>query len=97
MNELNTHTNLVQGLERYIELEYTANMEDLEQYLTAEIVYMLQYEMEKLLSLLYRMDVKEQYVKAAFAQNDPKQIAPLLAKQIINRELQKIESRKRFS
>lgn len=95
MNELE-HTNLVQGLEKYIELKHTATIEELEEYLTAEIVYMLQYELEKLLSLLYRIDVKEQKVKAAFAQNDSKKIAPLLAKEIIIRELQKIETRKQF-
>lgn len=69
---------------------------DLELWLTERIVYMLLHEMEKLLQLLYRIDVNESKVKACFAQNDPKKIAPMLARLMIEREKQKAETRKKF-
>jgi hypothetical protein len=52
--------------------------------------------MEKLLNILYRIDVNEPKVKAAFAQNNPKLIAPTIAQLILDRELQKAESRRKY-
>jgi hypothetical protein len=68
--------------------------EYVEKLLTEHLVYMLHEEMEKLLQALYRIDVNERKVKDAFAQNNPKAIAPELARLIIDRELQKAESRR---
>jgi hypothetical protein len=62
-------------------------------WLSAHIVYMLQHEMEKLLQLLYRIDVNEKKVKEAFAQSNPAMIAPTIAVLILDRELQKAKSR----
>lgn len=73
-----------------------SSYEDLHARLTEVIVYMLLHKMEQLLSVLYRVDVKEHLVKQAFAQNDPKKIAPLIAGYIIDRELQKAESRSKY-
>ncbi|MFA6261657.1 MAG: hypothetical protein WC760_09325 [Bacteroidia bacterium] len=70
--------------------------EALEQWLTERIIHFLLHDMEKLLHLLYRIDVQEKKVKEAFAQNNPKLIAPMLAKLIMDREEQKIETRKKF-
>jgi hypothetical protein len=52
--------------------------------------------MELLLQVLYRVDVFEKDTKAAFAQNEPKLIAPELAKLIIDRELRKAETRIKY-
>lgn len=70
--------------------------EALEQWLTERIVHFLLHDMEKLLHLLYRIDVQEKKVKETFAQNNPKLIAPMLARLILEREEQKIETRKKF-
>jgi aminoglycoside/choline kinase family phosphotransferase len=82
------------SLDKYVELKPAADMSQLKAYLTEQLVYMLHHEMEKLMGLLYRIDVHERDVKNAFAQNNPKLIAPLLAEAIIQRELEKAQSRK---
>jgi hypothetical protein len=53
--------------------------------------------MEKLMQILYKIDVNERKVKDVFAQNDPKLIAPQLTDLILNRILQKAETRKNFN
>jgi hypothetical protein len=98
MDSLNEQ--IVPMIEKHLGIELqnpeTITPEKLEQMLTEQIVFMLRYEMEKLLQALYRIDVNEQKVKAVFAQNDAKKIAPELARLIIERELQKAESRKNY-
>jgi len=87
-----------QSLQKYFDDELKASsMSQLHDLITQRIVYLLLNDMEKLLNILYRIDVNEKKVKNAFAQNDPKKIAPLLAELVIERELEKVETRKRFS
>jgi hypothetical protein len=88
--------NTAQKLGEYFEDESitrSVSYEQLHERLTELIVYLLLHKMELLLQVLYRVDVFEKYTKAAFAQNDPKLIAPELAKLIIDRELRKAETR----
>lgn len=73
--------------------EEMANLEDLKRILSEKIVYLMLNEMEKLLSILYRIDISEKKVKEAFAGNNPAVIAPTLAGLIIERELEKARSR----
>lgn len=82
------------SLQKYIDINDESTYENLKVQLTEKLVYMLHYEMEKLMGILYRIDVREKDVKAAFAQNNPKLIAPLLATAIIERELEKAQSRR---
>ncbi len=85
---------VLQSLQKYVELEETLPYDKLKEQLTERLIYMLHYEMEKLMGILYRIDVRERDVKAAFAQHNPKLIAPLLAIAIIERELEKAKSRR---
>ena len=82
------------SLQKYIEVNEDLSYEKLKEELTERLVFMLHYEMEKLMGILYRIDVREKDVKAAFDQNNPKLIAPLLAVAIIERELEKAKSRR---
>lgn len=75
-------------------LAKSPTFEDLVAWVASEVVHMMQYEMERLLQLLYRIDVDERKVKAAFALSSPKFIAPSIANLIIERQLQKIITRK---
>jgi hypothetical protein len=68
----------------------------LEKLLSEEIAYLLQYQMEKLLHILYSIDVKEKLVKELFIQNDAKVIAPGLAKLVVDRELEKVITRMKY-
>lgn len=91
--------NSAQKLGEYFEndlLAQSTTYQQLQERLTALIVYLLLHKMELLLQVLYRVDVFERDTKSAFAQNDPKLIAPELAKLIIDRELKKAETRIKY-
>ncbi len=91
--------NSAQKLGEYFDNEIIAqsvSYEQLHDRLTELIVYLLLHKMELLLQVLYRVDVFEKDTKAAFLQNDPKLIAPELAKLIIDRELKKAETRIKY-
>lgn len=83
-----------QSMQKYVELQESISFEELKHILTEKLVFMLHYEMEKLMGLLYRIDVREKDTKAAFEQNNPKLIAPFLAQAIIEREIEKAISRR---
>lgn len=85
-----------ESLNKYLEVKPAIDLNELKKRLSEELVYMLHHEMEKLMNLLYRIDVREKDTKAAFAQSDPKLIAPKLAQAIIQRELEKAQSRKEY-
>jgi hypothetical protein len=70
-----------------------STLEKLKTWLTAEIRMMIDRDFQKLLNMLYRIDVDEQKSKIAFADDDP---AVSLAELIIERELKKVETRKKY-
>ena len=86
-----------QSLQKYFDDDIKAsNYEQLKEWLTSEIVKLLLNDMEKLLNILYRIDVNERKVKEVFAQNNPSLIAPKLAELLIQREIGKAESRIKY-
>jgi hypothetical protein len=87
----------IRAMQHYLQADEGLGYEELKAQLSSAVIYMMLHEMEKLMSLLYRIDVNEKKVKQAFAQNDPKLIAPALAELILQRELQKAESRAKFN
>lgn len=84
-------------LAKDFELPVKASWEEQRQQLEERIIYLLLNQMEKLLQILYKIDVNERKVKEVFAQNDPKMIAPQLTDLILTRILQKAETRKNFN
>lgn len=70
--------------------------EQLLQALTERIAYMLDHDFELLMHIFYRLDLNEQKVSEALTGGSD---APAfqLASLVIERELQKIETRKRYS
>lgn len=73
-----------------------SDREQLLQALTERIAYMLDHDFEFLMHIFYRLDLNEQKVSNALTGggDDP---ASQLALLVIERELQKIETRKRYS
>ena len=90
MNKLISHE-FPEVLEKYSE-------EDLENYLAVFINELIDKDFNKLVNLLYRIDISEQKLKIAL-QNEDKTISSskTIAKLIIERQLQKLEFRKKFS
>jgi len=70
-----------------------SNLDKLRTWLIGEILYMMDRDFQKLLNVLYRIDINEEKVKQAFAGENP---ADRLADLIIEREILKVETRRRF-
>lgn len=64
--------------------------------LTVEIQFLIDFDLNKLWSILYRIDVAEKKVKEVIATTPFTEHARLIAELIIARQLQKIESRKKY-
>lgn len=67
----------------------------LRQWLTRIINYLLEKDFERLLQAMYRIDVPEEKFKAVFAQDG--NIAEAITKLVLERELEKVAIRKRYS
>lgn len=72
-------------------------MEELEARLTQLISYLLDKDFNRLINAMYRIDISEEKFKAALNAPNPEDVAPTIARLIIQRELQKIEIRKKYS
>lgn len=77
-------------------LNQALSLDALQQALQERLVDYLLNDMEGLLQLLYRIDVDEKKVKQVFAGNQPKEIAPQLAVLILQRMMQKAETRLKY-
>jgi len=90
MNKLISHE-FPEVLEKYSE-------NDLANHLAIYINELIDKDFNKLINLLYRIDISEQKLKIAL-QNEDKTISSskTIAKLIIERQLQKLEFRKKFS
>ncbi|WP_347158325.1 hypothetical protein [Pontibacter chitinilyticus] len=67
-------------------------------YKVARVVaHLLHTDMNRLLHILYRIDVEEQQVKQAMIADDTETIAERIARLIVKRELQKARLRQQYS
>jgi hypothetical protein len=69
---------------------------DVRCFLEAHILRLLDHNPGMLLHILYRVDVAEEQVKAAFRQASPAELPGQLADLLIARQLQKLEIRRRY-
>jgi hypothetical protein len=83
--------NINQSLE--IGLPDTVSHEELKQQLATHINHLINYDFEKLVYYLYRIDVDENRMKALLEAEEGENAAGLIADLIIERQLQKIKSR----
>lgn len=71
--------------------------EKLIKLLTPFIQNLLNNEFERLLQLMYRIDVPETKFNQALGQANPNDIAPQIARLVIDRQLQKVKIREKYS
>ncbi len=64
--------------------------------LVAHINHMLQHDFDRLLGILYRIDVNEARLRYMLQSNPDTDAATLIANLIIERQLQKIKTRQEF-
>lgn len=85
------------GLEVEMEFEEGENDFDrLEEWLTVQVNYLLDHDLNRLLNALYRIDIPEQQTKQLLQASKQGEIARNLALAIIEREKQKVATRQKY-
>src|SRR6266487_2154453 len=84
---------LSQSLE--IQLPVKISIAELKMILSGHINYLITNDFNKLLSVLYKVDVSEKLLKMSL-QEHPQDAAIVIAEMIIERQLQKIRTREQF-
>lgn len=81
-------------LARYFDLEQAHKA--LREILADAIEHMMEFKLEQLWATLYRIDVSEKKVRKALTEYGGRALALYLADLVIERQMQKIESRKQY-
>jgi hypothetical protein len=76
-----------------IELPENISFDLLKEQLSSHINFLIQSDFQKLVSILYRVDVSESKLKHLLKENPGDDAANIIADLIIERQLQKIKSR----
>lgn len=85
------------GLEVDMEFENEKNgFGRLEDFLTKQVNYLLDHDLNRLLNALYRIDIPEETTKELLQSSQQGEIARNLARAIIEREKQKVLIRQRY-
>jgi hypothetical protein len=92
------NTDLLPALRQSMDIDLLENiqLEELKKKLSAHINHLIQSDFEKLVSLLYRIDVSEPKLKYLLQQNPGEDAGKTIAELIIERQLQKIKSRQDY-
>ncbi len=69
------------------------NFDELKIYLTEKLTYLLEHKYDKLLNILYKIDVSEEKLGELFSSSNRDSIPTALAELIIERQLQKVKFR----
>ncbi len=80
-----------------ISLPESTGLDELREKLSAHINNLVNHDFEKLVFLLYRIDVDEARMRALLAHKEGEDAPRLIADLIIERQLQKIQSRQHFN
>ena len=72
-------------------------LEDLQKILSLAICELLLHDYQKLLALLYRIDVNEKKFQEAFKSDSSELVSDKIAMLVIERELEKAVSRKKYT
>ena len=90
------HTNLISDINQSLEISLSdsISMDELKQKLSLHINHLINHDFEKLVSLLYRIDVNENKLRGILDNKEGENAPVLITELIIERQLQKIKSRK---
>ncbi|MAE83869.1 MAG: hypothetical protein CMB80_14105 [Flammeovirgaceae bacterium] len=81
------------------DFEFAGNQyeEELIEYLIRVVQYLLDHDFEKLLNVMYRIDLPENRVKNVLTTSDPENLSRSLSELILDRERQKAKTRIQYS
>ncbi len=90
------NTDLIPAINDSLEISIpvTVSLEELKEKLAAHINHLINHDFEKLVYYLYRVDVNENKMRQLLDREKGENTAGLIADLIIERQLQKIKSRK---
>jgi hypothetical protein len=89
---------LIQLINTELETQFPEETEqDILGPLSEYINHLINTDFQKLLYYLYRIDISEQKLQKLLAENADKNAGDIIAHLIIERQLQKLESRKKYS
>jgi hypothetical protein len=77
-----------------IDCPETISFEQLKEHLSEYINHLIQTDFQKLVFLLYRIDISEPKLKALLNENRDADAGKIIADMIIERQIQKIKSRR---
>jgi hypothetical protein len=80
-----------------LELPEKVSYEDLRDTLSAQINFLVGNDFQKLISILYRVDVSEPKLRSLLKENPEIDAGKIIADLIIERQIQKIKSRQQFT
>jgi len=79
-----------------LSLPGTTSYEELKEKLVAHINQLINYDFERLVYHLYRIDVNEEKMRQLLERKEGENAAALIADLIIERQIEKIKSRQQF-
>jgi len=82
--------------EMAVDLPEKISMEELRQRLSVEINDLIVHDFQKLVGILYRIDINERKLKYLLQENVGEDAAVIIADLVIERQLQKIKSRQEY-
>jgi ribosome-associated translation inhibitor RaiA len=96
---MNDDKEIISLLQKDLSLDLPENilLNDAAKYLAAHINQLIQNDFHKLISILYRLDVSEAKLKQLLEENTDSDAGIIIANLVIERQLQKIKSRRQFS
>jgi hypothetical protein len=96
MEQMNTNLIPILGQSLEIDLPENISFDQLKERLSSHINLLIQSDFQKLLSILYRVDVSESKLKHLLKENQGFDAANIITELIIERQLQKIRSRNEY-
>lgn len=84
------------GISSVITTDGIDNLEQLKKHLTAKLTELMETNYEKLINILYRIDINESKLNELFGAKNREYIPSRLAELIIERQLQKITFRNMY-
>ena len=82
--------------EMAIELPDNIDLNELKEKLTQHINHLIQHDFERLVAILYRIDINEKKLKELLQRYSDKDSGGIIAQLIIERQLEKIKTRQQF-
>ena len=79
-----------------LDLQHLNGFPDMEKALATYVNDLILHDFNRLIQLLYRIDVSEPKLKLLLKENPAQDAGLLIARMIIERQLKKIETRKQF-